>query len=471
MEEKNLTAFGEKLRQLRKKAGLYQDELAEQLGLIHERSQSKADLRVDGNRISKWERAYMDKRGREWKPRREHIFYLIEYFADLLTLDEALEWAAWAGYQLHPEDIQRFFSNEAPSPLSGGHPPARNFRNNLNRLRLFPEGSLFGAEEAQQRLLTVLQQRTAPWLVTIDGIGGIGKTTLAKQVVVEVMKTDRFHDLAWVSAKQEEFQPGFGLQPVQKAALTLDRLVDELLKQLKEEPHPVSPEEKQIVLADLLAQQPYLVVIDNLETMVDYEILLPLLRQWLNPTKFLLASRRSLRDHPDVFCLTLNQLSQADTLALLRYEAEMRGISALAKASTAQLETIYQVVGGNPLALKLVVGQINVLPLPNVLENLRLAHGKTVDELYTYIYWQAWQALNEPSRATLLVMPLTQGGSLDQLRTVSELEPELLDQALAHLTALSLVEVSGNLEERRYYIHRLTETFLLNEVVKWQQSL
>jgi transcriptional regulator with XRE-family HTH domain len=468
MVDKNLKKFGQKLRQLRKRTGLYQDELAEQLSLINDRSGSKADLRVDGNRISKWERAYMDKRGREWKPRREHIFYLIEYFADLLTLDEALEWAAMAGYPLQPQDIQKFFSDEPPPP-SGDPPTARNFRNNLNRLRLFPEKTLFGADQAQQRLRPILQQQAAPWLVAIDGIGGIGKTSLAKLLASELMKTDRFYDLAWVSAKQEEFEPGFGLQPVQKTSLTLDTLVDELLKQLKDEPHPTSPEEKQVVLADLLAQQPYLVVIDNLETLVDYETLLPLLRRWLNPTKFLLTSRRSLRDHSDVFCLTLNQLSRNDTMALLRHEAEMRGISALANASEAQLETIYHVVGGNPLALKLVVGQINVLPLPTVLENLKLAQGKTVDELYTYIYWQAWQALDEPSRAALLVMPLAQGGGLEQLRSVSQLERELLDQALGHLTALSLVEVSGNLEERRYHIHRLTETFLLHEVVKWQQ--
>jgi hypothetical protein len=32
----------------------------------------------------------------------------------------------------------------------------------------------------------------------------------------------------------------------------------------------------------------------------------------------------------------------------------------------------------------------------------------------------------------------------------------------------SLVISRGDLEERRYSIHRLTETFLLNEVLKWQ---
>ncbi|MBV7338386.1 hypothetical protein KFU94_61200 [Chloroflexi bacterium TSY] len=43
---------------------------------------------------------------------------------------------------------------------------------------------------------------------------------------------------------------------------------------------------------------------------------------------------------------------------LLRYEAESRGMDALVGATHDQLQTIYDTVGGNPLALKLVLGQI-----------------------------------------------------------------------------------------------------------------
>ncbi len=47
---------------------------------------------------------------------------------------------------------------------------------------------------------------------------------------------------------------------------------------------------------------------------------------------------------------------------------------------------------------------------------------------------------------------------------------EDLSQSLRQLAALSLVQISGDLEDRRYIIHRLTETFLLNEAIKWQSS-
>lgn len=66
-----------------------------------------------------------------------------------------------------------------------------------------------------------------------------------------------------------------------------------------------------------------------------------------------------------------------------------------------------------------------------------------------------------------LVMPLTQGATLEQLLALSQLELADLNEALEKLVALSLVQVRGNLQTRRYTIHRLTETFLLQEVVKW----
>jgi hypothetical protein len=246
-------------------------------------------------------------------------------------------------------------------------------------------------------------------------------------------------------------------------------LTDTLLEQLGD---PLlltrSSAEKQAGLVALLKKQPYLVVIDNLETVIDYQTLLPALRQWANPTKFLLTSRHTLHAYDDIYCFSLKELSQADALALLSYEAEIRGATALARATPAQQASIYEVVGGNPLALKLVVGQIQVLPLTQVLDNLRAARSKKIDDLYTYIYWQAWHALDEAGRQTLLVMPLAQGGTLPHIAALTDLDGADLTQALEELVTLSLLEVSADLEQPRYRIHRLTETFLLNEVVKWQ---
>lgn len=472
MASKDLKAFGEKLSQLRKTVGLYQEELAQKLSLIHARVNPNSDLRIDGNRISKWEHAFKSKSGQEWRPKRQQLLYLIEVFAEQLTLEAAREWALQAGYHFSKEDLQLILSPRLDQSTIAD-PSSPNFHLNLKNLDFIPNQHLFGVSEVQKQLSLTLQQHDAPWIVAIDGIGGIGKTSLAGAVARELLPIDRFVDIVWISAKREEFLLSTGIRPVDRLALSVDDLATTLLEQLNETSSfsHSSLEEKVAHVTSVLKQNPYLIVIDNLETVADYEALLPLLRRLAQPSKFLLTSRHSLYAYPDIFCFSLEELDRISTFALLRYEAEVRGLSLLVNASEAQLTNIYNVAGGNPLALKLIIGQIHILPLSHILENLKQAQGRKTEDLYTYIYWEAWQALDDFSRKVLLVMPLAQGGTLAQLAMVSELTMVELSQALEHLVTLSLVDTYGDIEQRRYRIHRLTETFLLTEVIKWQQRL
>ena len=307
--------------------------------------------------------------------------------------------------------------------------------------------------------------------MAIDGLGGIGKTTLASTLAHEFVHSERFADLAWVSTKQAEFQPNAGIRATGRAALDADGLTDALLAQLLPALPPTMPRpEKRVALLRQLKAQPCLVVVDNLETVDDSAALLPELRQLANPSKFLITTRFSLRAEADIFAYTLAGLSESDVLAFLRYEAATRNIAPLLAATPEQLTAIYRVVGGNPLALKLVMGQAAFLPLAQILTNLQQAQGKRVDALYTYIYWQAWQMLSPVERQLLLTLPLAPNGAFDQLTLASGLDEETLQGVLARLIELSLVQVGGDLSEPRYGLHRLTETFLLHEVLKWQST-
>lgn len=339
----------------------------------------------------------------------------------------------------------------------------------LSRLEPLPDQELFGIERARARIHDVLQRIDRPWLVAIDGIGGIGKTTLATLLVHGFVQSDRFGDIAWVSAKQEEFRPAIGIAETGRPALDVETLTTLLLEQLLDKPPlTASQQEKHQILRQRLLDVPTLVVVDNLESVPDYQALVPYLRQLVNPSKCLITSRLTLQSYSDIFCYSLTELEEEDAHSFLRYEATVRNSARLANASQDELHKIYQFVGGNPLALKLVIGQLTFLPLSHVLDNLRDARGKRVDQLYTYIYWQAWQMLTEQSRQLLLSLPLAPNGTFAQLALVSELEIDELQEGLAQLNALSLVQTSGDLNEPRYRLHRLTETFLMTEVIQWQ---
>jgi len=447
----DLKRFGQTLRQLRKGAGLTQAELAKQVA-------------VSEQLLSIWERGYQHGE-RTWQPERASIVRLLTLLAQRLTPEEAQIWAGQAGHTLDETELLAIFPQAVLRP-----PPQPDPYASRQRLDHLPDQRLFGRDEAQAKLESLLLAEGRPWLIALDGMGGIGKTSLAHALAQATLPRRRFYDLAWISARQEEFLPEGILRPVMQPALSVETFVDTLLTQL--DPSLIlarAHEEKLAILTRWLKTQPYLVVVDNLETAVDYQSLLPLLQRLANPSKFLITSRYSLRTQgAGIHCQTLHGLSQADAAALLKYEAEARDIPTLAQASPAQLESIHQVVGGNPLALKLVVGQLSVLPLAQVLDNLRQADSKTVEDLYTYIYWQAWELLSPAGKQTLVAMPLAQEGSFEEVMEESELDAIQAGQALRELTSLSLVEVGGDLERPHYRIHRLTETFLLNEVIKWQ---
>lgn len=354
----------------------------------------------------------------------------------------------------------------------------------LSRLEPLPDQLLFGVDNA---LATVGAALTAPdrsWLVSIEGIGGLGKTTLAHTLVKQLLEGGaqandtaaqaaggvHYQDIGWVSAKQQEYLPDRGVQATGKAALDEEALMDQLLAQLADGPYPTgNSREKRVALTQLLKEKVCLVVVDNLETAIDYQALLPLLRHLANPSKFLITSRMSLAGQGDVFAYSLAELSADDALAFIRHEATNRGMVALTAATDEQLLPIYATVGGNPLALKLVLGQLQFLPLDQILASLRQADSYQTDQLYTYIYWQTWQMLDATSRHLLLCLPVVPNATFAQLTTISGLATAALQRAIMTLRSLSLVELGGDLNEPRYRLHRLTETFLMHEVVKWQE--
>ena len=90
----------------------------------------------------------------------------------------------------------------------------------------------------QVRLAALLTAPEPPWIILLEGMGGIGKTSLADALVRDLLETAHFADVGWVTARQQLFNLGGSLKPVVTPALTAAALVDALLVQLIAElPH------------------------------------------------------------------------------------------------------------------------------------------------------------------------------------------------------------------------------------------
>lgn len=341
-----------------------------------------------------------------------------------------------------------------------------------NRLPPPANSNPVGLEPHLSYLVDQLCTPGAPWLIALAGIGGIGKTTLADAVARQAIRRDYFDDVGWVTAKQHIFSGQSGLRGTEQPALGSETLIRTLINQLLPE-LPITPTmtraQIQQLLNNHLSQGPHLILIDNLETVTDIETLLDTLHDLANPTKFLLTSRSSLFGESDVYHFPVPELTRELALNLIRQEARLRNLPDLLAASEADLQPIVDTVGGNPLAIRLVIGQSHIYPLALILENLHAARGQTTEQFYTYIYRQAWDALDENARRILLVMPLVSnlGGTVEHIQKVCQLDLGTVTDALAHLVRINLVDSRGDLKSRRYTIHNLTTTFLQEQVIRW----
>ena len=325
---------------------------------------------------------------------------------------------------------------------------------------------LVGIDEPYGAISEVLLDKSEHFIVSVDGLGGLGKTAIVDHIAREILHTIQFDEVAWVTAKQTHLSTRGRLQVESgKPALTFPMLIEALSKQF-ELPSNFggSQLQKQRLVQKYLRERACLVVIDNLETVADQNALLPELKKWQNPSKFLLTTRHRLIDQPGVYSYSMRELSETAAFQLIRNEAKRAGFDSLAQARDDDIKQIYEMVGGNPLALKLVVGQLRFYSLSRVLTRLAESqHNQSGIGLFDYIYQEAWESLNDDSKTILLV--LTQAGetgfTLDHIVSLTELPDVRVEQCLEELILISLVDLRGSFLDRRYCLHRLTEIFLL----------
>ncbi|HFQ92467.1 MAG TPA: ATP-binding protein, partial [Anaerolineae bacterium] len=173
---------------------------------------------------------------------------------------------------------------------------------------------LFGGETLLQQLTGLLQQEDVPRMVSVEGLGGIGKTALARALAGRLADKGNLAGIAWISARHEWLTDRGELQPVADPARSLADIAARLAEQLGQtELAGLPPAEKLARLQPVLAAAPHLIIIDNLETAEDLAALIPALARLQDSARFLFTSRHTLSRYPYVHRLPVPPLSLADS--------------------------------------------------------------------------------------------------------------------------------------------------------------
>lgn len=456
--------FGEKLRTLRGQTRHPQTQKPLTQQEIADRIKEKINIEYSHVTISNWERNVSQIRQDE----RDLLVALIEILYEhqgitsLKVANELLEAGHYRALnvpeisQINPQWLEEI--QETPTNSPDTHPlnlPAKTYKDLIGR-----------KAELQQLFDGFKQKMPAAFIV---GLGGIGKSALAREAVEQALSADLFETVVWTSAKTERFVDE-GIEKIERSSYSFDQLLNDIGRQCNRlDIVPLSPEEKREAVKYLLSQTHILIVLDNLETVENAHQLLDDILAIRGNSQLLITSRHFI-DHPLVTQIRLGGFSQDQGIHFLRAESKLRGIDAVTQAGERTLKRIHDATGGAPLAMKLVIGQMYWLPMADVLRILADAKFEEQDrDFYRFVFKHSWELLSLNAQKVLVSMSafaVEEGGTGTSILRVSRVEAPEFTPALKLLIFMSLVDPSQNLQEKRYTIHQLTHYFILSDIVK-----
>jgi len=336
----------------------------------------------------------------------------------------------------------------------------RHIPNNLPR----PEHTVFIGRQAElKRLLELLSPTHAAPLISIDGIGGVGKTTLALEAAHKCLRVSTgaeiasdvptFDAIVFVSAKQE-FLTAYGTLPRQQTHRTLRDIYHEIAHTLdRPEITRTTPEAQLGLVHRALAKQRTLLIVDNLETMLDQQEIVAFLYDLPVSVKAVITTRERAIFAP----IRLNQLPEKEGLLLIQHEAEAKMVA----LETEQARQLYQHTGGVPAAIVYAVGQLSAgYSVAGVLELLKDHEG----DVAQFCFEGSIAPLRgKPAHHLLMAMAMFPKRPLrEAVIHVAGLsaEPIAAEEGLARLQQLS--SISG--QEGRYQMLPLTREYGLAEL-------
>ena len=299
-------------------------------------------------------------------------------------------------------------------------------------------------------------------IVVVQGARGVGKTALALAAMNAFLTRDTFGALAWITAA------------LRKQHLTLSDVLDAisdacdypfraLMNTIEKEAKIRSELEK--------AGTRCLLLLDNYEAVSDIRISefifgTPGLPEQLNVLLTMsgplsLPSERPL-GQPRTRTVQLDEIAPKDATAMFRQGLSDRGLQQESEASTVAL---LEVVGGNPLAIEWVIGQmVDGVQLAWLVPQLRKGEADVLGNVFS----STWQRLAPPEKAILEAMTIFMRPTLEEsLQAASGLDETAFRSALAALIRLYLVRPlvlqesdRVHLSGSRFFVHPFTRDYL-----------
>lgn len=312
-----------------------------------------------------------------------------------------------------------------------------------------------GREKEIEETIRLLKHQKVH-VLSIDGIGGVGKSSLALEVGYKLKENNLFDAIIWVSAKQYRLTYR-GIEEIENTLGNKEDLFDEILKIFNEfdfiKLGSIKTKENKVL--EILKENHCLLIVDNLETIYD-ENLKKFLIDLRFPieSKVLITSRKRLGEVEYVEYLEKFELE--DTQKYIESQLKARQFSR--KCSEELLLDIHEKTGGIPLAIKIIIPWIVE---GKVKDKLEVDISKETDIL-SFCFDKIYnEFLDEDAMRLFVILSLAPTEMTEAaLRFISGLDDTKYNASLGALITYSLVSImSKNGADDLLYMLPLTQEF------------
>lgn len=306
----------------------------------------------------------------------------------------------------------------------------------------------------QQLVKTIKDLISGPFpVISLIGVGGLGKTALALQVAYSMLESNslNFDAVVWVTAKSATLSD-LEIRRIDGAIIDSLSLMRKAVAEIGGNEATSSPIDD---LVELLGAFRILLILDNLETVLDKNVkdFFERLRQG---SKVLTTSRIGIGayDRP----VQITPFEPQDSVTLLRKMAVTRGIPSLSRLSNMKLEEFAKRMGHNPLHMKWFV--------------LGIQSGRTPEQIFSqpqtlleFCMQNVFEHLSSNARKLLEVMQtIPHGQSLPELAyycgmSAIELRNHQNELVAANMVTTSIADRSSK-HESVFTISEFTRKYL-----------